>query len=83
MTASIQGNFCGSPGLSDSVHGSGCFGHTKFFSMYFSVRSWKSVLKKGALFVMHPLVVGENKIVQNADKIVHCELAVMHLYLYM
>ena len=35
------------------------------------------------LFVMHPLAYGENKIVQNADKIVHCELAVMHLYLYM
>ena len=72
MIASIQGNFCGSPGLSDSVHGSGCFGHTKFFSMYFSVRSWKSVLKnESALFVICPLTYGENKIVQNADKIVH------------
>ena len=81
MTVGIQGNFCGSSGLSDPVYGSGG-GHPKFF-LYFPAEPWKSVLKKGALFVMHPLVVGENKIVQNADKIVHCELAVMHLYLYM
>lgn len=81
MAVSIQGKFCGSPGLSDPVYGSGG-GHPKFF-LYFPAEPWKSVLKKGALFVMHPLAEGENKIVQNADKIVHCELAVMHLYLYM
>ena len=71
MTASIQGNFCASPGLSDPVHGSGCFGHTKIFPYVFLGRILEERSEKGRSFFICLLIEGENKIVQNADKIVY------------
>lgn len=50
--------------------------------MHFAAGSLKSVLKnEGALFVIRLLAKEENKIVQNADRIVHCRMAIVHLYL--